>query len=324
MYNPSRFNLSMDDIPDWMRPQYRGVDWSLLAVVALCFVLVLPLLTRSGIPPAPEAESQIYRIIEVSESFESGTFYPRWAANFNYGYGSPIFNHVAPLPHYAGGLYVALIQDKPVVALKVLIIGAVFVLGLATFSFCRRRYGELAGVWATALLLFSPYLTLTLPYLNGDVGKLWAVAALAFSFWAADRTLILGNGRDVLVLAFGAALMLLSHTQLGLLCWWIVAGWVVVQTLTQREVHFYYSAAAMLFGGLTAAFYWVPALGEAQYFKWITFYSYPEIYPVDRLFAPLIPIDRMAFNAIPYLHFGVATWLFALVGGIWFLCALCC
>lgn len=319
MYNPADYDLDMDDIPLWMRPQYRGIDWAFLAVVALCVVIVLPLATRAGIPPAPEAESEIYRIIEVANSLDDGMLYPRWAPSFNYGYGSPIFNHIAPLPHYVGGLFVALIQEDAVIALKVMVIGAIFTLAVATFAFGRRRYGGLAGVWMAALMLLSPFIILSLPYLIGEVGLLWALAAMALSLWAADRVLVLGKGRDVLLLSLGSALILLAHTRIGIVCFALVLGWVVVQGIVDSKVHFYLALLGMIFGALLASFYWVPAWLESEYARWAPFNSYPNAYTVNTLFEPLPPLDRSAFNPVPDLHLGLALWVFALVGLLWLL-----
>lgn len=318
MYDPAHYNLSQEDIPDWMQPTYRGIDWSLLAVVLLCTVIAWPLSIRTGIPPSLHAENEMYRIIEVAESLEAGQVYPRWAPNFNYGYGSPIFNHIAPLPHYAGGVYVALIQEEPHVAMKAMLIGAIFTLGMASYGFMRRRFGELAGLWGTSVLLLSPYTLQTVPYLHTDVGLLWAMASLMLVLWSMDRALTLARGRDLLFLSSSVVLLLLSHTRMSPYFFGLAVLWGGVMFLIERPTAHWRLTLLGILGGIgLSAFYALPMVAEHSAYNWQYVRSYPLAYDSTSLFETPPLLDRSAFNHAPDLYLGLATWLWAGVGVFW-------
>ncbi len=315
MYNPQDYQLMLDDIPTWMRPQYRGIDWALLLVLIVSCVVVLPLATRSGLPPAPEAELVMYRILEMREGLFTGAFYPRWAANLNYGYGSPLFNHLAPLPHYIGGAYSALVGDDPQIAVKIQLIGATLMLTLSFFSFLRRRWGDLAGVFGSMVLLFSPYTLLTVPYLKTDLGLLWALALFAATLWALDRALVFGRGREVLVLAGLIALLLVADTGFSIVLFVVAVVWAISQRIMQPQTNGSAMAIGIILGAVLTAFYYVPAIAEARYVHWQSVpNSYPSAYRLDTIFQSPPPLDRSAFNHPAHLYFGVGTWLLAGVG----------
>ncbi len=318
MYDPKRYGLQLKDIPIWMHPTYRGIDWSWLAVVILCVVIVLPLATRGGLPPTLHAESEMYRILEVADSLEAGNFYPRWSPNFNYGYGSPLFNHIAPLPHYAGGTYVALMREQPHTALKALLIGAIFTLGVASYGFMRRRFGELAGLWGTVVLLMSPYVLLTVPYLYTDVGLLWVMAAFMLTLWSLDRALVLARGRDVFFLASSVALLMLSHTRMSPIFLMVAVLWGIIIYLAEYPHRHWRLASIGVLSGLgIAAFYLLPAVVEQSYYQWLPVQSYPVAYDTSSIFQNPPLLDRSAFNTPPDLYLGVSTWLWGIVGAVW-------
>lgn len=318
MYDPAKYGLRLEDIPTWMQPTYRGIDWSLLTVVVLCAVMVVPLATRTGLPPTLQAEGEMYRLIEVADNLEAGQLYPRWAPSFNYGYGSPIFNHIAPLPHYAGGLYVALIREQPHVALKALLIGSIFALGLGSYGFMRRRFGELAGLLGTVVILMSPYILLTVPYLYTDIGLVWAMAAFMLTLWTLDRALLLAKGRDIMLLAGSVALLLLSHTRISPLLLGIALLWgFIIYTVERPQRYWRVACLGVVLGFGIAAFYLLPALTERSYYTWQPIRSYPQAYDTTTLFENPPPLDRSAFNHAPNLYLGVATWLLGIFGTLW-------
>ena len=66
-------------------------------VLALALIAAAPFLTRPGLPHHTDAELHVYRAAELGHALRGGAFYPRWAPDFYYGYGYPIFNYYAPL-----------------------------------------------------------------------------------------------------------------------------------------------------------------------------------------------------------------------------------
>ncbi len=320
MYDPEEYGLETEDVPTWMRPQLRGIDWTLLATIALCFAVAWPLIIRNGIPRAPEAEPQMFRILAMSKSLQSGTLYPRWAAEFNYGYGSPIFNHIAPLPYYLGGAYVTLTRDGPHVSLKVMMIVAIFLAGISLMSFVRRRWGDFAGLFAASLLLFSPYVVLTGSYLQIDLGSMWALGLFTTLLWMLDRALVDGRGRNLILVALTGGALLVSDAALSPLYFALATGWVIwIIVLHHREVHWKLAILGLLCGIGISMFYYMPAMLEKDAIQWQVTPTYPTQTDLSQLFQPTEQLDPSAFNSVPVPQLGIATWLLGITGAIWLL-----
>ena len=82
------------------------VDPGLFVALIICTLAIWPFVSRSSLPQATDAELHIFRVAELGRLVRDGESYPRWAPNFYYGYGYPIFNYYAPLSYY-----VALMAD---------------------------------------------------------------------------------------------------------------------------------------------------------------------------------------------------------------------
>src|SRR5216683_752529 len=102
--------VTLDDLPMWMRPRRFAPDWGLLIVLGFSLILIAPLVLRPGLPQDTDAELNEYRSLEVARLVQSGTLYSRWAPDFNEEYGSPLFNYLAPLPHYLAGYHQAITE----------------------------------------------------------------------------------------------------------------------------------------------------------------------------------------------------------------------
>lgn len=315
IYDPRKFGIEPEEVPSWMRPMLPKADWGLVAMVVLCTLATLPLFLYEGLPPTFEAELQMYRVLVMSESLREGDLYPRWAADFNYGYGSPLFNYLAPLPHYLGGLYGLLTDVQPHESLKVMLGVAIFVGGIGTMSFIRRRSGLLAGVFAGILFLFSPYILVTAPYLVTDLGMLWAVSLFPVVLWALDRALVHGRGRDLAILGLTSAALWLADSALSPILFVLVGGWMVWVWLIEFSRSFWrVPLAGLLIGMGLAAFYFIPARAEWDEVIWTSHSAYPSAVDTTTLLGPFPSLDRSAFNPQPTLHLGTALWLFAFFG----------
>lgn len=310
--------LTYDDLPPWMRKTRRGVDWAFLVVVVLCGVIVWPLFVRSGMPANPGAWVEVVRTVEMAESIQAGVLYPRWAADFNFGYGSPLWNYLAPLPHYLTGWHRVLVQSGPEESVKTIMAASVGLCGLSMFSFVRRRWGTYAGLVAAVTFLFSPQIALVKPYLASDLGGLLATGLFLLALWAFDRLLETQRGWDLCLAAGAVAAVWLAHTPLNLLLVGILAGWLIWRTVAgwgEGRV----ARWAWLAGGLgtaLAVFYWLPAWWERSEVRWLPVATglpgeQPAIKPVDMLRQPEL-LDRSAINLAGTLSVGVATWLLAL------------
>lgn len=314
MFNPNDYGLEVEDLPTWMRPRYRGIDWAMVLTLILCIVVCWPILNAPvySIPRSVQAETQLYRIVEMASVMESGEVYPRWAANFHYGYGSPIFNHIAPFPYYIGGVYLVLTRDAPPIGLKVVLLLGIVCLGLGTTAFARRRWGDTVGVMASVLVLFSPTLAST-AHLYPDLGLIWVCAFLMGALWGIERLSDYGRGRDVALLAAMMCGIFLSHYTLSPLFFAVLVGWAIVR----RSEHFKWVVVSLLLGISLASIFLIPVIADADAVVWEPLSVYPTALNTSTLFKVVPKLDIALFNPAPYLYLGLAQGLLALAGSGW-------
>lgn len=309
--------LRPEDLPLWMRRTRREVD-ALIPVLALIGALVIPLLAAPGLPVTVGTQQQIVRTVEMSGALQAGVLYPRWAPDFNYGYGSPLWNYLAPLPHWLTGLHHVLLQTSPQTSLRTVMGLALALGGLGSFSFARRRWGVLAGALAALGFLLNPQMIWDVPLVEGDLGVMIAVSAFAGALWGFERTLANGRARDVGRAALLAALVWLAHTPLNIILMILLLGWIAwiagLKIIPHAAVR--RAVAAWLLGALLSAAYLVPAWWERGLVQWRAATEWPSAnwQPISPAALLALPprVDLSAVNPPGTDAVGVAIWALAL------------
>jgi len=156
----------------------------LIFAVLLSFIAVANL-TTYGIPPTHDGEYHVLRFQQFYKVLSEGTLYPRWAPDFNNGYGIPLFNYVYPLPNYAASFFHFLgfgfIDSFKLNMIAATLFGAVFM-----FLWVRDYFGQWGGLVSSVFYSFSPYHLLDI-YVRGSVGEVWSLAFAPGLLWAYTR-----------------------------------------------------------------------------------------------------------------------------------------
>ncbi len=311
--------LTEDDLPVWMRHTRRTPDWLALAVIGLCAVLLAPLLLRPGLPAG--YDPAVARAVEMRASLEANVPYPRWAPNFNYGYGSPLWNYLPPLPHYLTGLYHVAVQAGAEASVKAVVALSVLLAGIGMLGFVRARWGPLAGLLAAVAYLANPQVTWNMLYLEGDLAGLLALGVFPWLLISVDRLLAMGRGTDFGAVVAVTALLWLTDAPANLLLVGLTGGWVAWLSLSGRGQGggrgTWHAVAALALGTAAAAFFWLPALVESYAVVWL-----PVAVPdgAHHAWAPLAlllppePADPRIVNPAPTASIGVGLWALALLG----------
>jgi hypothetical protein len=314
--------LNYDDLPVWMRKARREVDWAFLIMMVVSLVIAWPFFIRPGMPYNVGTQIELARMIEMAESIQSGILYPRWAADFNYGYGSPLWNYLAPLPHYLTGLHHVLAQTTPETSVKVVFVLGIGLGGMGMFSFVRRRWGTYAGILATAAYLYSPQIALVKPYLESDLPALLGMGFFLVSLWAFDRVMAARRGWDIGLATFALAALWLSDTPLNLLLVGILSGWLGWRALFRcsSAARKWHVLLTLGLGTGLSAFYWLPAWAEYSAVHWraVSDYSIENWHrlKLHDLLAQPQRLDFSAVNPPGTAAIGVAVWGLAL-GALW-------
>ncbi|HLF01809.1 MAG TPA: 6-pyruvoyl-tetrahydropterin synthase-related protein, partial [Anaerolineales bacterium] len=253
-----------------MRPFRRYTDPGLLVAFALATLAVWPLITRPSLPTLTDAEMHVYRAAEVADSISRGAFYPRWAADFYFGYGYPVFNFYSPFTYHLAAYYGLLTGLGPVAGTKLVLVLAVYIGAGGMYLFGRDRWGGIVGVVSAAAFTFSPYMVYIDPHARGDIPENFAINLAPLMLWTFDRLRRTGSLRHLALCGVLLAALILSHPLMALVVYTMLLAFLVWETVISPLVPQTYLgphprqfipqlAAAIGLGLGLAAVYWLPA-----------------------------------------------------------------
>ena len=279
-----------------------------------------PFWVNSSLPTATDAELHIFRIAEMGYSLQAGNLYPRWAANFYYGYGYPIFNYYAPLTYHLGNWVTLFQPEYAVIGAKILFIAAALIGAVGAYLLGREFGGQGGGVLGAAAFAFSPYVVLINPHVRGDLPEVFALAFVPWALWSWERLWTTGS-KDIFVLAIlSAVITILSHNLTGLTTMLLLIAlsawrWLIGKN---RERVGWAFLAGILVVTLTA-FFWLPFFLERRFIHLDVagegHYDFHNHFVLLRdLLAFLRPIDWRAATNNPSMSAGPLLVLLAIAG----------
>lgn len=180
-------------------------------MLLIVVIAALPLLTRPGLPRHTDLELHVYRAAEYADIWRDGVLYPRWAPDFYYGYGYPIFNYYAPFTYALSSLYDLISGVDIIAAVKGVILTAFLLAAYGAHFFARRHFGSSGGVIAAAAFVLSPYVLFIDPLMRGDLAEFFALSLLPWVFFVFDRP------RRSIAQPLVLGVFILSHNLLAIL-----------------------------------------------------------------------------------------------------------
>lgn len=309
---------SQQDQPDWMRLARRGFDWGLLLVLALCFIASAPFLLRSDISTTNASENYVYRTYDYATAIQEGWLYPRWSSHVLGGYGAPIPNFYAPAAPYTAALFQILLTNSAVAAVRLLYVFATCMAGLAMYVLVMRHSGAAAGILAAMLYVYSPYMRLTVPHIQGDLPHMLILALTPALLWATDRIVRNDQPQNILLLVIISAALLLTDAKGAAFAYLLAGSFGLWQAAVMRSYRGMRQFVFGLFIGiLLAGFYWIPALLEQSAIHWQANGSSPVIrLSLIEMIAPIQPIDPAEMVPYPQMTIGLITFLYAVGGAL--------
>jgi hypothetical protein len=307
-----------------------GFDKGFLVVLVICLLAAWPFISRPSLPQATDAELHIFRLAELSRMVREGELYPRWAANFYYGYGYPIFNYYAPLSYYLGLGVELLPRLDAVDAVKALFVGGLITAGIGMYGLVRDYWGRRAGLVAAASYVFAPYIQFVDPHARGDLPEALSFSFFALALWALSRlherpTRLRWMGAAGLVAAVILVHNLMAMVFFGLLLGW--AFWLFFNAKPPRGKDAkYINSPVWVFGALgvgvgLAAIFWLPValeqgavnlsslIGDGSHFDFRNhFLSFGELLSLPRR------LDWGATEPDFSLNLGLGQWVLGALG----------
>ncbi len=248
----------------------QSFDPGYLVVLVICLLAIWPFISRAGLPAATDAELHVFRLAELSRLVRGGEIYPRWAPNFYYGYGYPIFNYYAPLAYYLALPFELLPGLGPVTAVKVIFILGLLAAGTGLYGFMRDIWGRPAALVAAAAFVYAPYIQFVDPHARGDLAESLSFGLFAWALWALNRLRLRSSAGYWLASIVLTAALILSHNLMALVFFGLLFAWALWQLMfgttstsegdnirRERLAIFGRLALALVLAAALAAFFWL-------------------------------------------------------------------
>lgn len=253
-----------------------------LVAAILCIRCLL-----AGIPGGYDSPTHAMYQYHFSRQFLSGDLYPRWLAEANKGYGSPIFLIQYPLPYFITALLRPITSWPPTATRESRELGVYCFLvltaaGLAARAWFRNRCSPVASTVAALAYISLPYILGEALYARLALGELTAFVWMPLTLALCDRA---HPSRYWVLSALGIvfALLLLSNVITAVLFVPVIVLYAIVSG-ERADLSFVKRIASVLFalaiGIGVAAVYVFPLVAYQHLFDWqpvITNHPYAEL-----------------------------------------------
>jgi hypothetical protein len=240
------------------------------AVVCLLGLPATVPLWASCLPRSFDGLFHLFRLLQLDHLTQQLVLFPRWAPDFLYGYGYPIFNFVPHLPYYFSGLF--RIAGLSLVHTILFSFGlALLASGVAMYVFTRDVFGSKAAIVSSVAYMYAPFHLYDMLF-RGHLPGAWAMVLYPLTLWSFRR--LMRDRSPVVPYFFSSALLyagsFLSHNPANLiftpfLLFYLV--FLVWRTHVRRRTAAFRAASALAVGAGLAAFFWIPALWERQFIQ---------------------------------------------------------
>jgi uncharacterized membrane protein len=256
----------------------RRSPFIVFAVIATAsFAAIVPMFWL-GVPSGHDFEFHMDSWMEVSNQWEQGILYPRWAALANYGYGEPRFVFYPPASWLLGAALGTVLPWPMVPGVYIWLV--LTAAGCSMFALARPWLPRQHAAFAAVLYAVNPY-HLVIVYWRSAFAELmasvWLPLLLLFvlrlpgdgahdSGSSGPRHTRAGKIRSMLYLALVVAAVWLTNAPSAVMVNYSLVLLVMVRALVRRSPRvLFYGAGSCALGLALAAFYVLPAAYEKQW-----------------------------------------------------------
>lgn len=243
-----------------------------IVVIILLLLISIPAVKSFfilGAYTSHDLTHHIIRQISMNRLLSEGQFPPRWSGELNNGYGYPVFLFNYPLPALLGEVFHKMGLGF-VDSVKAVLFTSMIISILGMYLFLKELFGSrLSAFLGPCFYLYAPIRFLNV-YVSAAVGSALALGILPFVFWSlvliskGDK----GNRANwgILIGALSFAGLILAHNVTALIFAPVILGFSAILGWRIRDIRVIREIAGMIILGLgLSAWFWVPALFEAQY-----------------------------------------------------------
>ena len=248
-------------------------------IVILLFFLT-PLF-HSGIFSSHDGITQIIRIASYYSSISSGIFPVRWAPELNYGFGTPLFIFIYPLPYYLG-TFIHILGFSFQNTYKILLASSFLLSFYFFYLWTTQNYSKSVSVVSAFIYVLMPHHFLDL-YVRGALGDVIGFALVPLCLYSIEKIF---KNSQIFILIGGIAygLLILSHNGLSLVFTPVFLVYILLRAWDKKIV-LLKSLFVFPIGLLISLFFWAPAILESSYMANIPLFEYMYKHNFSSLFS---------------------------------------
>ncbi len=204
----------------------KRLNFYLILLILFSLFAIAPLFAPGYFWGAHDGRHSVYFLFEFDRSIQDGIFYPRWAPDYTFGYGYPMFNIYAPGALYASeALHLAGFDF--VNATKIVFALALVLSGVTMFGFIKRLTQSSQAAFLSGLVyIYIPYHVADI-YVRAALEESVALIFLPLALWGFYETATAPTRRKVVLTALAYAAMMFSHNGITLLSTLVLGIWVL-------------------------------------------------------------------------------------------------
>jgi hypothetical protein len=316
MSTQTRSPIPYDELPLWMRQARQEFDWGILIAFAMSIAMAWSFLVRSDLPAGHQLEHTIFQSNDIVTAFKEGRFYPRWSPYAINGYGAPIPNYYPMGTPYTIALIDILFTNDLHQAVRIVFVLTYAVAGVSVYLLVSRRTDAAIGLLSSILYVYSPMIGSTIPHMMGDLPLMIASALLPLSLWSAYRLTIRKQSFDFAFHSLLIALFIWIHPQMAFLSITLSILYSLLDSHDRLIGRIINVLFANIIGGLSASFFWMPAVFEHDLVNWFIFDALRvHTVTLSQLITPMQQIDSGLLMPQPQFKIGWIIIGFTIIGG---------
>lgn len=245
-----------------MKKKLLSIVYYLLPIV-LILLSIIPLFRNDFF--RMHDHTHVARLHQLDKAIKDGHFPVRWAKDFGWGYGMPLFNFYAPLPYYVAEIF-HLLGFNFLNSIKICFGLTFFLSFLGMFLLAKKFWGNIGGFLAGIVFVYSPYRAVNF-YVRGALGELFAIGLIPWAIWLLFKLIEERTRKTLALTALVLACLFLSHTVLTLVSFpvLIIISLFYLLLSKDRLKSLIYVSASFILGLGLASFFLLPAFFEKDF-----------------------------------------------------------
>jgi uncharacterized membrane protein len=245
-----------------------------LIIIVIGLLVTLPTifaLNHQGFPDAHDDYLHFGRLHDLHQALIDGHMPPRWAKDFGFGYGMPMFHFYGPLFYYLAEIFYAL-GLSAAISLKITIYLNMLGGFYFTYLLIKEFFGKTGAYLASLFFVYAPYRASQV-YVRASFAELMATTFLPLAFYSVYKYLENKKRKYFILSIISIASVFYSHNIIAMffmpfLCLWVLV-WLIYFNRTKPSFFksgFQFTAIVCLSTALAAS-YLLPAFLEKKYTK---------------------------------------------------------